>query len=220
MKVAVLGLGLIGKRIHKEIESIGITRNNYNQYKGEHFDIFINANGNSKKYLAIKDPVKDFELTVGSVYKTLYDFSFNNYIYISSVDVFENNIYGYHKRITEQLITEAIDNYKFFRCGAVIDEEMKKGVLYDLVNDLPLRITLNSRIQVITAREIARCVKKYMKDPRIRITLTSNDSILISDMCKLLNKNILPVKDAQYISYEHKPTFKMKSCEEYIKEVI
>ena len=51
-----------------------INRENYNRYLGSRADILINANGNSKKYLAQEDPILEFEKSVLSVKKSLEDF--------------------------------------------------------------------------------------------------------------------------------------------------
>jgi hypothetical protein len=70
---------------------------------GESFDIFINANGNSKKYWANQNPLLDFDVSVTSVYKTLFDFKFKKYIYLSSLDIFKNSVYGKNKLIAEEI---------------------------------------------------------------------------------------------------------------------
>lgn len=86
MKIAILGSnGFIGNNLFKELSKeffvVGITRDNYEEYVGKKFDIFINANGSSKKYWAENHPLEDFELNVLSVYKTLLDFKFMKTIY-------------------------------------------------------------------------------------------------------------------------------------------
>ena len=52
---------------------------------GMHFDAIVNANGNSKKYLAEQDPQLDYEMSVESVSRSLADFRFETYVFISSV---------------------------------------------------------------------------------------------------------------------------------------
>jgi len=71
---------------NKEFEIID--RENYDSFKGKKCDILINANGNSSKILATKDPLEDFEATVTSVRKSMDDFKCKKYILLSSCDVY------------------------------------------------------------------------------------------------------------------------------------
>ena len=86
------------------------------------FDLIINANGNAKKYLANQNPHADFEASLRSVALSLNDFQCQKYIYISTVDVYEDttselttlesaqinlmnlDTYGFHKRLAELVV--------------------------------------------------------------------------------------------------------------------
>lgn len=228
MRIAVLGLGFLGSTIFevlsKEHQVIGITRDNYNLHKGQSFDIFINANGNSKKYLAEHNPKLDFRLSVLSVYDSLFDFGYNKYIYISSVDIWENNIYGYHKSIAENTISNNIKDYLFIRCCAIIGKGMKKGVIFDILNNKPLHVTLDSRMQFITNTEIANKVSKYLLSKGNKILAPR--SIVVKNIYPILNKKIIePKSSAEYVTYKYSNfmlhgSSKVKTSAEYIKEVI
>ena len=128
VKIYVLGSsGFVGSAIEKHMLNkgfhvIGINRKNYGKYKNTVCDIFINSNGSSKKKLAEEDPQLDFELNVHTTLKTIFDFKFNKYILISTVDVYNNleeakyndetttinpltlSNYGFDKWVTEQLV--------------------------------------------------------------------------------------------------------------------
>lgn len=226
MKIAVLGLGFLGTTIFETLkkthEVVGITRKNYDYHKGEQFDVFINANGNSKKYLAEQDPIKDFELSVLSVYKSLYDFKFKKYIYISSSDVWNNNIYGNNKSIAETIIRLHLGlktAYKFIRCPSIIGKGMKKGVLYDILHDKPLYVTLDSLLQFVTVEEVVNHVVKALKDYR-DITDLATTNIKVRDIYKVVNKPIIePQEGAEYQVYNQPPELE-KTSEQYIKEIL
>ena len=86
------GNGFVGTGIRTALEKNGIRcttirRDTYDTLRGSSFDILINANGNSKKYLAAQSPKEEFLASVVSVQQSLADFTYGLYIHCSSVDV-------------------------------------------------------------------------------------------------------------------------------------
>lgn len=178
MKLAVLGAkGLLGSDLVNYLSEIfditPITRQNYDSKKGKKFDLFINANGNSKRYWALQNVYQDFESSTQSVYKTLFDFKFEKYIYISSVDVYpdpsgvnttlesdriditKQNVYGFHKYLSEQIVRKNIAKWLILRPSSILGNKLNKGPIYDVLNRKPLFITLDSRLQYITTKAIS-----------------------------------------------------------------
>ena len=108
-------------------------RQTYNSYLGQEFDLIINANGNAKKYLANQNPHADFEASLRSVALSLNDFQCQKYIYISTVDVYEDTTselttlesaqinlmnlytYGFHKRLAELVVMRKAKSWHIFR---------------------------------------------------------------------------------------------------------
>ena len=114
------GGGFVGSAFVRSCAKAGkefsiINRQNYGEFVGKRCDVLINANGNSKKFLAQKDPLQDFDASVRSVRASLIDFRHDYYIYLSSCDVYpdcsspettsedqkldvsEQSPYGFHK---------------------------------------------------------------------------------------------------------------------------
>jgi nucleoside-diphosphate-sugar epimerase len=153
-----------------------ITKNNYKNFVGKKCDIFINANGNSKKYLYAKDQLLDFELNVFSVYKTFKDFKFSKYVYLSTSDVYGSNVnlsktdekvdinlkslsgYAFHKYISENLVKYFCRKWFIFRLNGFVGKNLKKNIIFDLLNYVPLFIKPNSRIQFMETIKMAECV--------------------------------------------------------------
>lgn len=238
-EIGVLGgAGFLGREIVRVLEKkhnvSAITKYNYDFYKYKHFDIIINANGNSKKHLAEKDPVWDFAASVLSVYKTLFDFEFKRYIYISSIDSHSENIYGFHKGLAEQIIVEHAYNknfeYSIIRCASIIGKDMTKGVVYDILRDIPLRITADSRMYFITNTAIAQLIDKglistddgdYCFSHNIEARGAAN--ITVAEVAKVLGKRVKYSKEAVEQSYDLENSqfkcsfFKFKTSEQYLK---
>src|SRR3989442_1009750 len=87
------GTGLIGSAVCERFRSHGhsvvcIGSKNYQSSVGAEADVLINCNGNSYRYKAAQSPRWDFEASVLSVEKSLFDFKAGYYIYFSTVDVY------------------------------------------------------------------------------------------------------------------------------------
>ncbi|MBI2596906.1 NAD-dependent epimerase/dehydratase family protein [Candidatus Daviesbacteria bacterium] len=179
--LAILGAnGLLGKDLTRyladKFDITPITRENYEHQKEKEFDVFINANGNSRRFWALQNIYKDFEASTVSVYKTLFDFKFKKYIYFSSVDVYANpgrpkntseddmidvsnlNNYGFHKYLSEQIIKNALDDYIILRPSMIIGKNLKKGPFFDIIKGKPLFMTPDSRLQIITTFAISEII--------------------------------------------------------------
>ncbi|KKL85405.1 hypothetical protein LCGC14_1955050 [marine sediment metagenome] len=180
--VGIIGAtGFIGSALTEQLQGISITRENYNQHRGSHFDILINANGNSKKYLADKDPLQEFTASVGSLSQFVRDFSYNLFVLISSCDVYEQMIpemsreeisinptyvsqYGYHKLIAEQIIHGFCPSFLIIRLGGCVGKNMWKNPIYDIITRKQLFIHPASSLQYLHVDKMAEIVSNLCKD--------------------------------------------------------
>lgn len=181
LRIAVLGgNGFLGSDLvhflSDNFEVTSVTRDNYQECIAEDFDVFINANGNSKRFWALQNVFQDFEASTISVYKTMLDFQFKKYVYISSVDVYPNhsslsktredqvirivnqNAYGFHKHLSEQIVQKHVANWIILRSSMILGKKMNKGPFYDILNCNPIFVTLDSKLQLITTNAIAQII--------------------------------------------------------------
>ena len=179
--IAVIGSnGMLGSDLVSYLSSInsitGINRDNYSNLIGSTFDCIINANGNSKRFWANKHVLEDFTRSTISVYKTIVDFTCKIYIYISSSDVYENHTsseftlenqsinpdnvsaYGLHKYLSECIVRNHNKYYLILRSSMILGKNHKKGPIYDILHKHPLYITRESKLQLITTKEVARII--------------------------------------------------------------
>jgi dTDP-4-dehydrorhamnose reductase len=184
-KIGVLGgRGMLGSNLASYFQGaydvLAIDRENYDECKSAHFDLLINANGNSRRFFANEHPEQDFEMSTLSVIKSFFDFTADFYIYISSSDVYEKHTledaiepkeidykklcpYGFHKFLSEQIVRRYAPKYLILRASMMLGENLKKGPVFDALNGLPLFITRDSRIQVITTEEVARIIESLLE---------------------------------------------------------
>ena len=182
MNIGIIGgEGFVGSGIReslqrKNVTCLSIKRNNYQEVKGSSFDVLINANGNSKKYLAAQSPKEEFEASVVSVQHSLLDFTFRSYVHCSSVDVYPDHEnpqrnteaspldlralspYGFHKYLAEQLVQRYAKRWLILRFGGFVGEGLKKNSLYDMLHDVPLRVHVDSRYQYLPTTEAGEVI--------------------------------------------------------------
>src|SRR5215831_9931322 len=87
------GAGFVGSAYARLLSGLGepftiITRANYAALRGSACSVLVNANGNSKKFMATRDPLWDFDASVRSVAASLEDFKAARYVFLSSGDVY------------------------------------------------------------------------------------------------------------------------------------
>lgn len=139
----------------------------YAAFRGRECDLLVNADGNSKKYLAAESPVEEFDLSVASVLRALHDFRFRNYLHVSTIDVYPDHEnprnngedapinpgrlspYGLHKYLAELLVRSYAPRWRIVRLGGVLGPGLKKNPVFDLIHDRPLRVHEDSRYQYL-----------------------------------------------------------------------
>src|SRR3989344_4455202 len=166
-----------------------INKENYQTFIGKSFDIVVNANGNSKRFWANQNPQDDFLASTVSVYKSIFDFPSDIYIYISSPDVYENHTspeftkedeetnptnlyaYGFHKYLAELMVKKYKQKFIILRCAMILGTNLKKGPFYDVLNNIPLFISSQSKLQLITPNVIGEIIETLLQKSAINKTI-------------------------------------------------
>jgi nucleoside-diphosphate-sugar epimerase len=172
-KIFVLGgKGFVGSAFLRAAQKKGLAAecvdlDDYASFRGKECDLLVNADGNSRKYLAAEKPLEEFELSVVSVLQALHDFRFRGYLHVSTIDVYpdhenpENNReeapidgdrlspYGLHKYLGELLVRRYAPRRLIVRLGGVLGPGLKKNPVFDLINARPLRVHEDSRYQYL-----------------------------------------------------------------------
>lgn len=192
--LAIIGSnGLLGsdlvRYLGKSFNVTPINKDNYQPQIGKHFDIVINANGNSKRFWANQNPQDDFIVSTASVYKSIFDFPCELYIYISSSDVYENHTevkytkeqdeidpknlqpYGLNKYLSELIVKKYKEKFLILRASMILGSNLKKGPFYDIFHNTPLFITPKTKLQLITTHAVADIIRTLLEKSVICETL-------------------------------------------------
>ncbi len=222
-----------------------VTKENYFQFVGESFDILINANGNTKRFWANSNPLDDFIASTVSIYKSIFDFKYSTYIYISSSDVYKDHSnslhtfesqfmdsnglppYGLHKYLSEKIIENNCSNYIILRSSLILGSNLKKGPIYDILHKKPLYISNSSKLQMITTKEIANVVKLLLNEKITKDVFNMGGKGIV-DFKKIQAYFSMPItfsKEAETQAYEMdisklSKLFPLKTSGEYLQEFL
>jgi nucleoside-diphosphate-sugar epimerase len=150
-----------------------VTRENYASLRGTVCDILINANGNSKKFLAAREPLNEFDQSVRSVAQSLEDFRCATYVLLSTGDVYPDQSspaltredqpidparqsrYGLHKGLAEQLVRGTQEKWLVMRMGGFVGPGLKKNAIHDMLTGNPVWLSPQSELQFISTDHAA-----------------------------------------------------------------
>lgn len=179
MKVTVIGVnGLAGSAFARILpplghECIGVTRHNYEKLKNTKTDILINANGGTSKPKAESDPIGEIDRTVITAMQFCRDFKFDQFVQISSGDVYsvlddpEQNTedteiilddlsaYGICKFLAESAVRKQCDKWLIVRPGGLLGPGLRKNPIFDLLTGDKLYVHPDSRFGYIHTDKLA-----------------------------------------------------------------
>lgn len=157
LSIAVIGSkGYIGSALYKELLNfskhsvVGVTKENYLTMQAQKFDIIINCAMPSGRFWAKNHPEEDFIETVKKTADLLYGWQFKKFIQISTVSARcqTDTVYGRHKAAAEKLCD--FGENLIIRLGAVYGDNMKKGVLADMLEGNKVFVDKTSRYSFIS----------------------------------------------------------------------
>jgi len=150
-----------------------ITRENYAAHVGQSCSVLINASGNSKKFLARRAPLDDFDASVRSVRASLEDFVCDRYVLVSSCDVYPDatspattredqvldaarqTTYGFHKTLAEECVRHRAAHWLILRGGGFVGPGLRKNAVYDIIHGGPLWLDVGSELQYLHTDQAA-----------------------------------------------------------------
>jgi nucleoside-diphosphate-sugar epimerase len=178
MVVVLGGHGFVGSAFVRLLSRLNVPhravgRKDYAEAARDSCDVLINAAGNSVKYLADRDPAADFMQSVQLAVAAARDFSPRLYVLASSVDVYSKlhcastttedtpfeamqaSLYGFHKQLAEWCVQRHTGEWLIVRLAGMVGPGLRKNPVFDILNDQPLRISLDSRYQFMSTDDVA-----------------------------------------------------------------
>ena len=175
------GNGFVGSAIARACKAKSLTfelltRENLDSFTGTSCDLLINANGNSKKFMAEREPLWEFDASVRSVRASLENIKAKKYVHLSTCDVYpdcsapehtredqvlditKQSAYGFHKYLAEQCVMRHAASWLIFRMGGFVGPGLKKNAIYDILHGGPLWLNPESALQFIHVDDAAEII--------------------------------------------------------------
>jgi nucleoside-diphosphate-sugar epimerase len=182
-RVAVVGAnGFVGSAFGRLLERapdvtlVPITRESRAAFRGQSFDVVIDASGNARRFFAEEHPTEEFDASVYQHLRTLHELPATLQVHVSSVDVYADlrspdttredtaidvgaqSHYGFHKLLAEQVVRHYAKRWLIVRLAGMVGPGLRKNPVYDLLNGAPLRIHPDSQYQFMHTDAVARVV--------------------------------------------------------------
>ena len=215
MIVGLIGSnGFIGSAISRQLNLRGVPTINIFKHTDlasiGPIDVLIDANGNSRKYIADTDPLLDFDLTVKPVLSRLVNIKPKTYVYLSSGEVYgevqnldttiedrlsastQRSNYGMHKYLSELLVQQYSNRYFLIRLGGFVGAGLKKNPVFDIFNSQPLRVSPKSKFQFMDVDYAATLLLDLIERASPgAYNLSSVGTIALSEVCTIGKKPLL-----------------------------
>ncbi len=227
-KVIIIGgEGFVGSAYTRwcqqnKVNYLVINRANYKEYIGTKCDLLINANGNSKKFLAKENPLLEFDASVRSVRQSLIDFPAEKYVFLSSCDVYpdcstpestqedmiidisQQSPYGFHKYLAEQCVRHCHSDWLIFRMGGFVGEGLKKNPIFDILQGDKLWLHPESELQYISTDVAANVVMQIIEQKFTQeiFNLCGNGLVKLQDIIDLVNSPVKVDLNSPKVCYE------------------
>lgn len=221
------GNGFVGTAYGRLFARLGIehrvvTRQTLPDVRGTACDILINANGNSKKYLAAGDPLTDFAQSVASTAETLYTIDSRIYVFLSSGDVYPDQSgpattqedaaidtarqspYGRHKFLAESLVRAVHPAWLIVRMGGLLGPGLRKNAIFDMLAGEPVWLAPDSALQFLSTDSAAEIVWSLVERRLLMeaVNLAGRGTVRIDELHRQIGSASPFQEDAPRMHYE------------------
>ena len=219
---AIIGSnGFIGSALKRyadklvEEEWVGITRENYSQWRGKDFSTMIWCAGVASKRASREDLIKDH---IYGLSLALRDFSYNKFVYISSQAVYEDSAkfmtanedlvvrpeklsdYAWVKYTGEKIVRMNTNDWLILRPNGFTGPGLRKNVVFDLMSNPPqLFVSPFSEIQYMHIDKFAELIlgSNLLKKSCKKLNITAHDEINPRQIAEILGVSMdtVQIKD-------------------------
>ncbi|WP_160683812.1 sugar nucleotide-binding protein [Clostridium sp. C2-6-12] len=135
-------------------------------------DLLIYAGVKAEKFLANKEPEKDYEI-IKNAFNNIKKINPKHIVLISTIDVYKNPVdvdesteidtsnlhpYGYNRYELEKMVSENFENHTIIRLPGLFGKNLKKNFIYDLINIIPTMLNKEKFMQLCDKNNL---IKEY-----------------------------------------------------------
>lgn len=156
MEMLVGYTGFVGSNIQRahSFDEVYDSKNIRNSY-GKRPEILVYSGVPAQKFLANKEPEKDFEIIKNAIHN-IEQINPQEIVLISTIDIYKKPIdvqedskieteglqpYGYNRYYLEKWVSENIEKHLIVHLPGLYGENIKKNFIYDLIHIIPSMLT-------------------------------------------------------------------------------
>lgn len=153
MKTQLVGYtGFVGSNLNEQYKFDGLYNSqNIQEAYGKNPELLVYSGVPAQKFLANKDPEKDFEVIKGAI-ENIKKINPQKVVLISTIDVYKDTTnvdedteiipedlqaYGKNRFYLEQWVRENYEDYLIVHLPGLYGKNIKKNFIYDLINVIP-----------------------------------------------------------------------------------
>jgi nucleoside-diphosphate-sugar epimerase len=173
MNICLLGsTGFVGQTVMKKLSEkhnvLGISsKQEFGEGSFTGTDMIVNCAGVAAQWFATKHFAEAYTVEQkiqNRIYRIKSESPYAGIVHISSICAVENTCYGHLKLWAEQGILDYwIDPY-ILRLGGLVGPGLWKNVIYDFVNEKPIRIFPESMCNYISTKEVANIISFLVEE--------------------------------------------------------
>lgn len=188
---------------------------------GEHFDILFISAISAAKYIANQDGVAD-KRKICSLLDTIKHTSADKVIFISTIDVHNNDYYGQNRLFAEQEISKMFENAHIIRLPGLVGKHIKKNFIYDICHDKDLSYTsINSKYEFMNLEDLHVFIDKALNE-NIKLLEIRSEPVSTVEICNALSIDHALLNKAPGVIYTHEDKNQYTKFQEleFIKEYV
>lgn len=173
---------------------------NINKIKNKSYDLIVSAGTPALRWQANQDPKTDW-LTIKKLIDNLQHVRAKQFVLISTIDVYPQKdganektkirvrdlteAYGKHRYKLEKFVVKKFRNHAILRCPQIYGKNLKKGFIYDLINNNALDFThKDSSLQFYNAKNFKKdidiCFRNNIKVLNLSVEPTTAAEVAMS----------------------------------------
>ncbi|MBE7069866.1 MAG: NAD(P)-dependent oxidoreductase [Ruminococcaceae bacterium] len=214
MNKALVGYtGFVGSNIYAAGDFSGYNTKNIKDSFGTKPDLLIYAGLRAEKFLANKEPEKDYEL-IAEAYDNIMKIGPKKLVLISTVDVIKDpdkadedvvieteglQPYGLNRYLLEKQVREEFPDALIIRLPGLFGKNIKKNFIYDLINVIPGMLRADKFEELSAKEPVLKNCYRLLDNGFYKADVPEDDREMLKDLFRKLGFTALNFTDSRNV---------------------
>ena len=213
MKSLVGYTGFVGSNILREHKFEGLyDSKNVTEAYGTNPDLLVYSGVPAQKFLANKEPEKDFEIIKNAIHN-IKEINPKEIVLISTIDIYKSPIdvnedtkidtndlqpYGYDRYYLEKWVSENIENHLIVHLPGLYGKNIKKNFIYDLIHIIPSMLAEDKYKELIEKDDLIKDYYEKQENGFYKVKiLTEQEEKMLKDYFNNIGFSALNFTDSR-----------------------